>query len=218
MRIRTSARASTRSWGQRATARRIPSSSHGRLGSVRRVVDVGGGTGAMLAELLRIRPGVHGTLVDLPRPVARAAETSGRPASPSVRRRAHRASSTRCRRAPIYLLRGVINDSSDREASAILRRCAEAASNGGRVVVFKSVSPDEAPLKGVEIEWVLAGGKSRSLSRFAAIAHEAGLEVSRTSRQPSGSLPRRVSPAIALSWRACQAARCRPFARARRDV
>src|SRR5262249_6694508 len=36
---------------------------------VRSVVDVGGGTGAMLAELLRFRPQLRGTLVDLPRAV-----------------------------------------------------------------------------------------------------------------------------------------------------
>src|SRR5262249_12636066 len=39
---------------------------------VRTVVDVGGGTGAMLAEILRARPRVHGILVDLPRAVARS--------------------------------------------------------------------------------------------------------------------------------------------------
>lgn len=40
--------------------------------SVRTVVDVGGGTGAMLAEILRARREVHGTLVDLPSAVARS--------------------------------------------------------------------------------------------------------------------------------------------------
>ena len=42
--------------------------------SVRTVVDVGGGTGSLLAEILRARPEVRGTLVDLPRPVARSGE------------------------------------------------------------------------------------------------------------------------------------------------
>lgn len=41
--------------------------------SVRTVVDVGGGTGALLAEILRFHPHVHGTLVDLPRTIARSA-------------------------------------------------------------------------------------------------------------------------------------------------
>jgi hypothetical protein len=42
--------------------------------SVRTVVDVGGGTGALLAEILRNRPDVRGTLVDLPQTVARSGE------------------------------------------------------------------------------------------------------------------------------------------------
>ncbi len=42
--------------------------------SVRTVVDVGGGTGSLLAEILRARPEVGGTLVDLPPTVARSVE------------------------------------------------------------------------------------------------------------------------------------------------
>src|SRR5205823_3724493 len=42
--------------------------------AVRTVVDVGGGTGAMLAAVLRARPGVRGILVDLPRTAARSGE------------------------------------------------------------------------------------------------------------------------------------------------
>src|SRR6266852_2779275 len=42
--------------------------------TVRTVVDVGGGTGALLAEILRARPEVRGTLVDLPRTIARSGE------------------------------------------------------------------------------------------------------------------------------------------------
>ena len=38
------------------------------------VVDVGGGTGAMLTEILSTHPHIRGTLVDLPRTVARAAK------------------------------------------------------------------------------------------------------------------------------------------------
>ena len=45
--------------------------------SVRTVVDVGGGTGALLAEILKAHPGVKGTLVDLAPTVARI----GRPLS-----------------------------------------------------------------------------------------------------------------------------------------
>src|SRR4051812_18069174 len=43
--------------------------------SVGTVVDVGGGTGSLLAAILCSRPTIHGTLVDLPSTVARASET-----------------------------------------------------------------------------------------------------------------------------------------------
>src|SRR5205823_1932584 len=43
--------------------------------SVRHVADIGGGTGALLAEILRAHPEVRGTLVDLPRVATPASET-----------------------------------------------------------------------------------------------------------------------------------------------
>jgi 2,7-dihydroxy-5-methyl-1-naphthoate 7-O-methyltransferase len=42
--------------------------------SVRRVVDVGGGTGALLAEILKTHPHLSGILVDQPETVERSAE------------------------------------------------------------------------------------------------------------------------------------------------
>jgi len=59
--------------------------------SVRTVVDVGGGTGSLLAEVLRAHPALRGTLVDLPRTVA------SKPASPSGSRQSGRAFSAPCR-------------------------------------------------------------------------------------------------------------------------
>src|SRR5262249_38998747 len=42
--------------------------------NVHTVVDVGGGGGYLLAEVLRTHPHVRGTLVDLPRPVSRSSQ------------------------------------------------------------------------------------------------------------------------------------------------
>jgi 2,7-dihydroxy-5-methyl-1-naphthoate 7-O-methyltransferase len=155
--------------------------------SVRTVVDVGGGTGAMLAEILRARRHVHGTLVDYPGTVARSAEifqaagVAGRvttvgqsffdPLPPG---------------ADLYLLRKVLNDWPDRETTAILRRCAEAARPGGRVVVLGGVAAADTPRR-LTIEMVLLGGRNNTLAEFRGLAREAGLEVSAAERQPSGS-------------------------------
>jgi hypothetical protein len=87
--------------------------------------------------------------------------------------------------ADVYLLRGILNDWPDREAAAILRRCAEAARPTGRVVVLKSVNPDGAR-RGLTIEMVLLGGKHRTLTEFRELARDAGLEVMAAGPQESG--------------------------------
>jgi 2,7-dihydroxy-5-methyl-1-naphthoate 7-O-methyltransferase len=154
--------------------------------SVRTVVDVGGGTGAMLAQILRARPEIHGTLVDLPRTVARSDETfQAAGVFGRVSAIGQSFFDPLPQGADLYLLRGVLNDWPDREATAILSRCAEAARPAGRVVILKGVSPDHAPKK-LEIEMVLLGGKQRTLAQFRELAREAGLRVTAAGRQPSG--------------------------------
>ena len=151
---------------------------------IRRVVDVGGGTGALLAEVLRMRPAVRGTLVDLPSTVARAAAMfdgmidrvtlSGQsffdplPAG-----------------ADLYLLKSVLSDWPDGEATAILRRCAEAARPSGRVVLLNGVTPEEKASPEL-LMMVLVGGRERTLAEFSVMAREAGLTVSASRRQQSG--------------------------------
>jgi precorrin-6B methylase 2 len=154
--------------------------------SVRSVVDVGGGTGAMLAELLRARPDIHGTLVDLPRTVARSGETfTAAGVSERVTTVGQSFFDPLPAGADLYLLRGVLNDWPNREATAILGRCAEAARPTGRVVVLKSIGLDEAP-RALEIETVLLGGRPRTVAQFRELAREAGLSVSSAGRQLSG--------------------------------
>ncbi len=154
--------------------------------AVRSVVDVGGGTGAMLAEILRSRPEIHGTLVDLPRTVARSGEIFQ---AAGVAGRATAVGQSFFDPLPagadLYLLRGVLNDWPDREAVSILRRCAEAARPGGRVVILKGISAEGEP-KRLEIEMVLLGGKRPTVAEFRQLAREAGLEVSAAGPQPSG--------------------------------
>jgi hypothetical protein len=150
---------------------------------VRTLVEVGGGTGAMLAEILRMRPHIRGTLVDLPKTVARSAEIFE---AAGVARRAAKSGQSFFDPLPggadLYLLRGILNDWPDRETIAILSRCAEAARPTGRVVVLKSVGPDGAP-KRLSIEMVLLGGKHRSVMEFRELARQSGLEVVAAERQ-----------------------------------
>lgn len=154
--------------------------------SVRTVVDVGGGTGSLLAEILRAHPEVRGTLVDLPRTVAHSDEIFR---SAGVAERAETVGQSFFDPLPpgkdLYLLHSVLNDWPDPESRAILSRCAEAARPNGRVVVIGGVSPDGSA-DGLSPEMVLVGGKDRGVTEFRELAREAGLEVRATGKQPSG--------------------------------
>jgi hypothetical protein len=145
---------------------------------VRTVVDVGGGTGLMLRELLRVHPHLRGTLVDLPRTVARA-EVVDR-----LSAKGQSFFDVLPAGADLYLLRGILNDWPDREAEAILRRCAEAAGRDGRVVVLKSVGSDGAK-RPLTIEMVLCGGRHRTVSEFRELCGRAGLSVTAAGAQKS---------------------------------
>jgi 2,7-dihydroxy-5-methyl-1-naphthoate 7-O-methyltransferase len=156
--------------------------------SVHTVVDVGGGTGSLLAEILRARPSVRGTLVDLPATVERSAEIFQ---AAGVAERVTTVGQSFFDPLPagadLYLLKNVLADWPDREASAILSRCAEAARPAGRVILLGGVSPDEDGGPSPELlMMVLVGGKSRGLAEFRDLAHAAGLEVHAVGRQPSG--------------------------------
>jgi SAM-dependent methyltransferase len=150
------------------------------------VVDVGGGTGALLAEILRTRPGVRGTLVDLPRVVARSSEIfQAAGVADRVAAAAQSFFDPLPAGADLYILKSVLSDWPDREATAILRRCADAARPSGRVVAFTGTGPDEEASPEL-LMMVLVGGKGRTFDEFREIAREAGLEVRAVGRQPSG--------------------------------
>ncbi len=95
------------------------------------VVDVGGGTGSLLAAILQAHPAVEGILVDFPRTVASSAATfeeaglAGR-----VRTSGQSFFEPLPVGADLYVLCRVVHDWPDEEATRILRRCAEAVSSG----------------------------------------------------------------------------------------
>jgi hypothetical protein len=156
--------------------------------SVGTVVDVGGGTGAMLAAILAAHPAIRGTLVDLPGTIARSAETfAAAGVAGRVTATAQSFFDPLPAGADVYLLRKVINDWPDPQAVAILRRCADAASSGGRVVVMGGVAPDDRSTTTLTEEAVLVGGRERTVAEFRELARDAGLEVTAAERAASGA-------------------------------
>lgn len=162
-------------------------SLEGGWDGVRTVVDVGGGAGFLLAEVLHARPNLRGILVDLPSTVARSAEVFR---ERGVADRVGVAGQSFFDPLPsgdLYLLKSVLADWPDHEAAAILRRCAEAARPAGRVILLNGVSPDGADGPSPELlMMVLVGGRDRTLTEFRELARSSGLEVRAAARQSSG--------------------------------
>jgi hypothetical protein len=144
-----------------------------------RVVDVGGGTGALLIEILRTHRGVRGTLVDLPGPAAGAREafaTAGLADRTEVV--AQSFFDPLPRGGDAYVVSSVIDDWPDREATAILRRCAEAAAPARRVIVVgEGIDDDRISTEADLLMLVLVGGRGRTLAELRALAEAAGLSV-----------------------------------------
>jgi hypothetical protein len=153
----------------------------------RRVCDVGGGTGDLLAALLDLNPGLHGAVFDLPAVVAR-----------SVRHeRLTAIAGDAFVEVPggfdTYLLVNVLHDWNDHDAGRILERVAQAASADARIVVVDSApSVVPRPDMGIAADVLMAaltdGGQERDAAAFAALARPYGLTLRRTTRLASGDL------------------------------
>jgi hypothetical protein len=154
--------------------------------AVKSVVDVGGGVGALLTEILRVHPEITGTLVDLPRPVATAfANFEAAGVSERAKTSAQSFFDPLPSGADLYVLKSILNDWPDQEALMILQRCADAMHPEGRIVVNGGVSGGEKS-GGVTIEMVLLGGKDRTVPEFSELVRGAGLRVDKHGLSPSG--------------------------------
>jgi hypothetical protein len=163
----------------------------------RHVVDVGGGTGELLAAVLAANPGLRGTLVDLPETVRRGREHL-----------AARGLGDRCdvvgqsffdplpAGGDVYVLSSVLHDWADRDATTILRRCADAAGDGGRVLLTQEHGTEGADRAEMDLRMlVLCGGRERGLGDYTALAAGAGLTVAAVHTTPMGQVLIECAPA-----------------------
>jgi hypothetical protein len=147
------------------------------------VVDVGGATGTLLAALLRANTALSGVLLDLPHvmPSARSAmEALGCAA------RCELVGGDFFAHVPagdIYLLKQVLHDWDDDRAVTILRNCEKSMNDGGRVLVFEMVIPDDgkpSPAELVDLNMlVMLPGRERTLAEYRALFERAGLRFTR---------------------------------------
>ncbi|MGZ4395902.1 MAG: methyltransferase [Gaiellaceae bacterium] len=141
------------------------------------MVDVGGGTGALLVELIRRRPELRGIVLDLPETVRDEATLGERiefvPGSffDSVPA------------GDAYLLSGILHDWPDEDAAKILRTIRATAPAHARLLINESVirpgnDPDGAKWLDL-LMLVLAGGRERDEEQWRELFASAGWEAVR---------------------------------------
>lgn len=155
------------------------------------VLDVGGGTGALLHAVLSAHPYLHGAVLDLPEVAPEAEEfLSGA----GLGERARFVGGSFLEPLPtgydVLLVSRVLTDWPDEDAVRILRRCAEAVAPDGRVLVVEVLAGEEHAKNNASFDLqslTLLGGRERAPEAFDVLAAEAGL-VARGRRDGANGL------------------------------
>jgi len=145
------------------------------------VMDVGGGHGLLMVEILRSAPGLRGILFDMPGVSQRnLLEESG--------------VADRCRvvegsffdplprGADAIVMKSIIHDWDDEQARRILANCRDAINPGGRVLVCEVLLPgknEPSLLNLIDLEMlVMSGGRERTEPQYRELFESAGLRLS----------------------------------------
>jgi demethylspheroidene O-methyltransferase len=160
-----------------------------KLGGVRHLLDVGGGTGAFLEAAGRGYPDILMTLFDLPQ-VVPAAEARFERAGMADRTRIT-AGSFRDDPLPegadaLSLVR-VLYDHGDETVAALLRSAFDALAPGGLLIVSEPMSGGDAPDRAGDVYFALytmamQTGRARSAAEIADLCENAGFERVRSPR------------------------------------
>ncbi|MGH3873079.1 MAG: methyltransferase [Pseudonocardiaceae bacterium] len=150
------------------------------------VVDVAGGSGALLATVLRASPATHGVLFDLPHATLIAGKHLG-DAFPADRFDV--LTGDMFEAVPpggdAYLLSRVLQDWDDRTCITLLSHCRDAMSDSARLLILERVIPDDDSLSAARqlpLLWdlhllTMTGGRQRTLHGYRSILGSAGLRL-----------------------------------------
>ena len=159
---------------------------------ISKLVDVGGGHGALLASILAAHPEMRGVLFDLPQVVEGA---KGRLGADGLLDRCEIVGGDFLLAVPAggdaYLLKHVLHDWDDERAAAILKSCHRAMAPGARLLVVEIViTPGNVPSFGKLLDLnmlvMFRGGRERTRAEYEALFAAAGFDLTRV--VPTASL------------------------------
>jgi SAM-dependent methyltransferase len=149
---------------------------------VRTLVDVGGGKGTLLAEILRRHPHLRGILLEIP-PVATRA---GSVLDAIDAERWEVVAGDFFERVPegadCYVMANVLHDWDDSRSIEILSNCRRSMASGGRVLIVERLIPegggDPVPTLLSDINMlVITGGQERTNAEYGTLLQAANLRL-----------------------------------------
>jgi len=161
------------------------------------LVDVGGGSGTLLARVLERDTRLAGILIDLPDAVREGLRSI---AGDPIAQRIEGVAASFFDEMPAgdtYVLARVLHNWSDEQALAILRNVRAVIPAGGRLHVLDRLVPEVKgphPAKIADLVMlVVLGGRDRTLPEYTALLEAAGFEIESVIAPPPGSDPRAES-------------------------
>jgi hypothetical protein len=152
--------------------------------AARAIVDVGGGQGALMAALLRAHAPLHAVIFDRSPPTDDTRRLFERL---DILGRAEFVQgdffATVPRGGDLYVLKSIVHNWKDDDATTILRNCRLAMPPHGRLLVGERVippgnAPAEAKLFDINM-MITVGGQERTEAQYAALFAATGLEMAR---------------------------------------
>jgi hypothetical protein len=179
------------------------------FGGIRRLVDVGGGRGVLLAAILAAAPSLTGVLFDRPEVVEQARASLTMSAAGG---RWQVVGGDFFESVPAdgdaYLLSRVIHDWDDSDAVRILSNCRRVIPADGRLLLVEAVLPERAADQPAAIRMdlhmlTLLGGRERMAAEYGALLASAGFTLARVlpTDSPAGIAVIEARPADGLAGR-----------------
>ena len=153
-----------------------------------KIVDVGGGQGALISAVLESNPRLTGVLFDMPEVVADV--TLNEAVAPRCEIVGGSFFETLPDGGDIYVLQQIIHDWSDEECLDILRRCHDAMNQGGRVFILDAIlgkgnEPDFNKFMDLQMLVLTHGGRERTEADFRDLLSRAAFAITRIVPTPS---------------------------------
>jgi SAM-dependent methyltransferase len=149
-----------------------------------RVIDIGGGQGTLLLEILKTNERAEGVLFDLPHVTGGVTE---RIADLGLAGRCEVASGDFFTEVPTggdaYLLKFIVHDWDDAASQQILRSCRRAIAPGGKLLAIETIVPPpgipgHSKLDDIEM-MILLGSQERTEDEYRALLRRSGFRLAR---------------------------------------